>query len=222
MTAYSLSNLAFRKLLKSTPKFITVSDCQSNRTSETGSIFGSQRVKLRDRLNLENKFELSEAFDHILKGDSHRIGAEFVCWHCDKHPLRLSNYMPTKSQKSVTICHICTCGKACKKTRTAADMHFGTHHQGVNRRSRANQCSLISIHQQHRGMPILSAHYVYRDCQRSYRADRLNPSRPIRLRQFVLIAQQCDVNDAENYQECDREVGIFHALAESCLKGILA
>lgn len=71
-------------------------------------------------------------------------------------------------------------------------------------------------------IPILSTHDEYRHPQRRYRADRLNPSWPVRLREFVVVSQYADVDNAKNYQKCDREVGVFHALAESCLKGILA
>lgn len=57
---------------------------------------------------------------------------------------------------------------------------------------------------------------------RSDRPYSLNPSRPIGLREFVVVSQNDDIDNAKNYQKCDREVGVFHALTESCLKGILA
>ena len=71
-------------------------------------------------------------------------------------------------------------------------------------------------------VPVLPTHYEYCDCQSGDRSDCLNPSRPVGLREFVVVSQDDDIDNAKNYQKCDREVGIFHALAARCLKGILA
>lgn len=57
---------------------------------------------------------------------------------------------------------------------------------------------------------------------RSDRSYRLHPSGPIGLREFVVVSQNDDIDNAKNYQKYDREVWVFHAFAESCLKGILA
>jgi hypothetical protein len=222
MTAHHTADLAFSECREASPKIVPIRGSQSQGFSEASGEFRMQGEKLRSRLNLEYEFYLPKAFDHILECYGHRIRPQFMCWHHDEHPFCLRNYVATELQESIAVGHICTCNNAWKNAGTGADMHFSAHHQGVNRRPRANQGSLISIHQQHRRMPILPAHHIYRDRQRGDRADRLNPSRPIGLRQLVLIAQQCDVNDAENCEECDREVGIFHLLAKSCSKGIIA
>ena len=84
------------------------------------------------------------------------------------------------------------------------------------------QAQLISLQDELCGVCVLPTHHEYCDRQRGDRADRLHPTGPIRLRELVVVSQYNDVDNAKNYQKCDCEVWVFHALAESCLKGILA
>lgn len=88
--------------------------------------------------------------------------------------------------------------------------------------SSSQQCSFICIDQELSRVLILPTHYINCYAQRRDRAYRLYPTRPIGFREFVAISQYGDIDDAKKQEECNRQVGIFHALAESYLKGIIS
>ena len=69
---------------------------------------------------------------------------------------------------------------------------------------------------------ILSRHHEYRYTQRSYGSNCLDPSGPRRFIQTEVVANER--RNERSCRKCDTKkyVEFFHAIIQSCLKGILA
>ncbi len=72
------------------------------------------------------------------------------------------------------------------------------------------------------GMSILSRHDKNSHAQGRNGTNCLHPTGPVSFCQFKPVSDDGDINRAKNYEERQDQVGIFHACADSCLKGILA
>ncbi len=88
--------------------------------------------------------------------------------------------------------------------------------------SPSHQRSFICVNQEPSSVLILPSHYINCYSQGRDRAYRLHPARPIGLCELVVISQDSDVDNPEDYEECDGQIGIFHVAVKSCWKGILA
>lgn len=222
MNVPHLSYLAATERLKSFFELGTEDGCLIKMFGELGCKRAPASKYLKRCTRFNKKLHISEAFDNVLKGNCHCIRAELMPWNGDKNSFCFSKFDAGYCFKGKDGLVGSVVNRFLKRVRARANMKYRTLHECVNRGSSSNQRPFIGLSQQLGGMPVLSTHYenCYAQCRDG--TDSLHPARPIGLGEFVVISQYDDIDDAEKHEQGNRKVWIFHALAKSCLKGIIA
>ena len=171
---------------------------------------------------LTKKKEIVQRVNHGMKTVHHFIAPQLIRGNHFQRTFALAQGWTNNSPKGVKTFIIASAGFVSKACSALVQPFICTHNKSRNCCGAAQHYPDIRLSKKPGGVCILLTHHEYCDCQRGNRSDCLNPSRPIGLREFVVVSQNDDIDNAKNYQKCDCEVGVFHSLTESCLKGILA
>ena len=171
---------------------------------------------------LTKKQEMLKRVNHGMKTVDHFVAAQLMRRNHFQRTFALSQGCANNSPSGVKFSVIASAGCASKGGSGLLQSFVCTNNKSGHCRSATRHYSYISLSKKPRGVCILPTHYINCHSQSGNGAYCLYPSGPIGLREFVVVSQNDDIDNAKNYQKCDREVGVFHALAESCLKGILA
>ena len=171
---------------------------------------------------LTKKKEIVQRVNHGMKTVHHFIAPQLIRGNQLQRTFALPQGWASNSPQGVKTCIIASPGVVTKACSALLQPFTCTDNKSRNCCGAAQHYPNISLSKKPSGVCVLPTHDEYRDRQRGDRSDCLNPSRPVGLREVVMVSQNNDIDNAKKYQKCDREVGIFHALAESCLKGIIA
>jgi len=208
-----------------------IDSTQENRFGFFATVVG-YRQKCKDR---DGRWELSvlqppshhgfkdaQYLYRSIESTYHFIRTKFVRWNCANCYLELRRSERRCGHASPNQSFIRHGNRHIDHLTESWQLRVGAIHDRANGIRSSQQGALIGIDKQLCSMSILPTHYKYRYPQCSDRTDCLDPARPIGFRELKVISQYDDVDYAKKHQKCEREVGIFHAHAKNCSKGILA
>ena len=171
---------------------------------------------------LTKKQEMMKRVNHAMKTVRHFVAAQLMSRNHFQRAFALSQGWTNNSPSEMKFSVVTSTGCASKACSALLQSFACTYNKSRNCCRPTRHYPNVSFSKKFCGVCILSTHHKNRYSQCGNRTYGLHPTGPIGLRELIVIAKYDHVDDSKNSQKCDGEVGVFHALAESCLKGILA